>query len=225
MRLLIATKNPHKTAEIAAILRDWFVSDLTAHPEIPAPEETGSTFTENAAIKAVAASLLFPGLVLSDDSGLEVDALGGAPGVISARYAGPGASDADNRARLLRELSTEGARGKARSARFRCVMAIAEAGVMLATFDGAVEGVIVNEEKGDGGFGYDALFVPEGFCETFGQLAASTKNQLSHRARALAKAAVFLRGWNANQETACHPERNGGSLSDQSEGEGPRIAE
>jgi len=191
-RLLIATKNAHKTAEIAAILSGWLVSDLTAHPGIPAPEETGSTFEENAGIKAVAASLLFPGLVLSDDSGLEVDALGGAPGVISARYAGPGATDAGNRARLLRELAAEGARGQARTARFRCVMAVAEAGAILATFSGAVEGIIVNEEKGDGGFGYDALFVPAGFCETFGQLAATTKNQLSHRARALAAAAVFI---------------------------------
>jgi len=192
-RLLIATKNAHKTAEIAAILHGWEVTDLTAHPEIPAPEETGTTFAENAGIKAVAASLLFPGVVLSDDSGLEVDALGGAPAVTSARYAGPAATDADNRARLLRELTTEGARGKARSARFRCVIAVAEAGTVLATFSGAVEGIIVNEEKGAGGFGYDALFVPEGFCETFGQLPATTKNQLSHRARALAGASAFLK--------------------------------
>jgi XTP/dITP diphosphohydrolase len=190
--LLIATKNAHKTAEIAAMLPGWQVSDLTAHPEIPAPEETGVTFEENAAIKAVAASLLFPGMVLSDDSGLEVDALDGAPGVYSARYAGLNATDADNRARLLRELEAVGTRGKARSARFRCVMAIAEAGVVLDTFAGAVEGVIVNQEKGGGGFGYDPLFVPEGFCETFGQLPAETKNQLSHRARALEGAAAFL---------------------------------
>src|SRR4051794_33733585 len=105
MRLLVATKNAHKTAEIRAMLgADWTVEDLTVHPDIPAPEETGSTFAENAAIKALAASARFPGYVLADDSGLEVDALGGAPGVISARYAGPGATDADNRGRLLREL-------------------------------------------------------------------------------------------------------------------------
>jgi XTP/dITP diphosphohydrolase len=190
--LLIATKNAHKTAEIAAILAGWDVSDLTAHPQIVAPDETGATFAENAVIKAVAASELFAGLVLADDSGLEVDALGGAPGVISARYAGPGATDADNRARLLRELETKGARGKERTARFRCVMTLAEHGLVLGTFDGAVEGVVINQEKGAGGFGYDALFVPTGFCETFGQLPAETKNQLSHRARALAKVAAFL---------------------------------
>src|SRR6202012_2470277 len=112
--LLIATKNAHKTAEIRAILgASWEVTDLNAHPEVPAPEETGDTFAENAAIKAVAASQLFPSYVLSDDSGLEVEALGGAPGVISARYAGPKATDADNRAKLLRELATDSVRGKA----------------------------------------------------------------------------------------------------------------
>lgn len=191
--LLIATKNAHKTAEIAAMLPGWEVSDLTAFPEIPAPEETGATFAENAAIKAQAASQRFPGLVLSDDSGLEVDALAGAPGVISARYAGPAATDAENRALLLRELDATGARGKARTARFRCVMVLAEGGLLLGTFEGAVEGVIINQEKGGGGFGYDALFVPEGHCETFAQLPSETKNQLSHRARALAKVAAFLR--------------------------------
>ncbi len=192
MHLLIATKNAHKTAEISAILSGWKVSDLTAHPHIPAPDETGATFAENAAIKALAAAAHFTGLVLSDDSGLEVDALGGAPGVISARYAGPGATDADNRARLLRELDATGARGPARTARFRCVMVLVEKGAVLGTFDGAVEGIIINQEKGEGGFGYDSLFVPEGFCETFGQLSTATKNQLSHRARALTKVATCL---------------------------------
>lgn len=192
-RLLIATKNAHKTAEISAIFGpEWEVSDLTAHPEIPSPEETGETFAENAAIKALAAAERFDGWVLSDDSGLEVDALDGAPGVRSARYAGEGASDADNRARLLRELESSGARGKARTARFHCVMVLAESGHVLGTFDGAVEGIIVNQEKGVGGFGYDPLFVPEGYCETFGQLPVEVKNQLSHRARALEKVKQFL---------------------------------
>ncbi|MHA3772714.1 RdgB/HAM1 family non-canonical purine NTP pyrophosphatase [Verrucomicrobiota bacterium sgz303538] len=192
-RLLIATKNAHKTAEIRAMLgSEWEVTDLTAHPEIPAPEETGETFAENAAIKALAAAERFDGLVLSDDSGLEVDALDGAPGVRSARYAGEDASDADNRARLLRELNSTGARGKARTARFHCVMVLAESGRVLGTFDGAVEGIIVNQEKGEGGFGYDPLFVPDGYCETFGQLPPEVKNQLSHRARALEKVRAFL---------------------------------
>ena len=189
--LLVATRNAHKTEEIRAILGSaWEVSDLTTHPDAPSPEETGATFAENAAIKALAASRVFDGWVLGDDSGLEVDALAGVPGVRSARYAGPGATDADNRAKLLSAL--EGVRGKARGARFRCAMVLAKAGAMLGTFEGAVEGVIVNGERGEGGFGYDALFVPDGHCETFAQLPPSTKNTLSHRARALAHAAAFL---------------------------------
>jgi len=193
-RLLIATKNSHKAVEIRAILGgDWEVTDLNAHPEIPAPDETGITFAENAAIKALAASKLFAGFVLSDDSGLEVDALGGAPGVYSARYAGPAATDADNRARLLRELGADGVRGKARSARFRCAICVVRDGAVLGTFDGEVEGVIINHERGEGGFGYDPLFVPAGYCETFAQLPAEVKNRESHRARALAQAREFLR--------------------------------
>lgn len=194
-RLLIATKNAHKAEEIRAILgAAWTVTDLNAHRSVVPPEETGATFEENAIIKAEAASHTFPGLVLSDDSGLEVDALDGAPGVISARYAGLKATDADNRAKLLRELEADGARGKARSARFRCVMCVAQDGRVLGTFDGAVEGVIINAERGEGGFGYDSLFVPTGYCETFAQLSAEVKNRESHRARALAKAHSFLSG-------------------------------
>ena len=190
-RLLIATQNAHKTSEIAALLGPaWAMSDLNAHPDIPAPEETGETFAENAAIKALAASRLFPGLVLADDSGLEVDALGGAPGVRSARYAGPQATDADNRAQLLTALA--GVPGKERTARFRCVLVLAEGGEPRATFDGTVEGTILDAERGDGGFGYDSLFVPDGFCETFAQLPAATKNTLSHRGRAMDKARAFL---------------------------------
>ena len=191
--LLIATKNAHKTSEIRQILGDaWQVTDLSAHPEVIAPEETGDTFAENAAIKAVAASLIFPGIVLADDSGIEAYALGGRPGVYSARYAGEDATDADNRVKLLHELDASGARGKERSGRFRCVMALAENGQVIGTFDGAVEGIIINQEKGEGGFGYDPLFVPEGHCETFAQLPASVKNSMSHRGRALEKAMAFL---------------------------------
>jgi XTP/dITP diphosphohydrolase len=191
-RLLIATKNAHKTAEIRAILGgQWDVTDLTAHPDVPAPEENGTTFEENARIKAEAASLVFPGLVLSDDSGLEVDALGGAPGVNSARYAGEQGNDAANRARLKRELTATGA-PEPWTARFRCAMAIAKAGRTVATFDGRVEGRVTRVERGTGGFGYDALFIPDGQTETFGELSAETKNSMSHRARALAKAAMIL---------------------------------
>ena len=193
MTLLVATKNSHKTGEIRAILGpDWQVTDLNAHPEILSPEETGETFQANAEIKALAASQLFAGVVMADDSGLEVDALGGAPGVRSARYAGENATDAENRAKLLRELELAGARGKERSARFRCALAIAQGGRVLGVFEGAVEGIITPHERGSGGFGYDKLFVPEGECSTFGELSAEVKNRLSHRARALAGAVRFL---------------------------------
>lgn len=187
-QLLIATRNAHKTDEIRAMLGPrWEVSDLNAHPEMPSPEENGDTFTENATIKALAASRVFPGFVLADDSGLEVDALDAEPGVHSARYAGEYASDADNRAKLLRELDRREARGRQRTARFRCVMALTRGVDLLELGMGAVEGVIINAERGAGGFGYDSLFVPEGHCETFAQLPAEVKNSLSHRARALAR--------------------------------------
>ncbi len=198
MRLVIATGNAHKTEEIRIMLGDLIdeVSDLRAHPEISPPEETGTTFEENAAIKAleVSAALGPESMVLSDDSGLEVDALHGAPGVYSARYAGKAATDVDNRRKLLDEITRAGARGKARSARFRCVMVLARGGNKLGVFEGAVEGIIANEEKGEGGFGYDSLFIPENYCETFGQLPAEVKNSLSHRARALEQVRKALPG-------------------------------
>ncbi len=188
--LLVSTRNTHKLAEIRQILGTCFeVLDLSAIPGLGEVEETGSTFEENAALKALAASALFEGWVMADDSGLEVDALGGAPGVYSARFSGPGASDASNRLLLLKKL--EAVRGKARSARFRCAIALARDGAVRAIFNGSVEGVIVPKEKGSGGFGYDPVFVPEGHCGTFAELPAETKNRLSHRARAL----EALRAW------------------------------
>ena len=193
--LIVATHNSHKTREIAAILAGCFdeVTDLTAFPAIPPAEETGTTFLENATIKALAASRALPeAMVLADDSGLEVDALGGAPGVHSARYSGPDATDRSNRAKLLAELEKVGARGKDRSGRFHCVLVLARAGEAIAVFDGLVEGTIANHGKGDLGFGYDSLFLPEGHCETFGELPPETKHALSHRGRALAKLKEWL---------------------------------
>jgi XTP/dITP diphosphohydrolase len=192
-RLLVSTRNTHKIAEIRAILGPRFeIMDLSAVPDMPEVEETGSTFEENAALKAVAASHLFDGWVVADDSGLEVDALDGAPGVISARFSGPGATDASNRALLLERMAS--IRGKLRSARFRCVISLAKSGTVLASFQGTVEGTIINSEKGSGGFGYDPLFVPAGHCETFAQLGAEVKNALSHRAQALASMSQWI-GW------------------------------
>ena len=183
--VLVSTRNAHKLVEIRQILGPSFeLLDLSSVPALGEVEETGTTFEENAALKALAASAHFDGWVLADDSGLEVDALGGAPGVRSARFSGEGATDVTNRALLLEKLATVPA--DQRSARFRCVIALARGGEVLAHFSGAVEGVIIQSEKGEGGFGYDPLFVPEGFGETFAELGAETKNRLSHRGRALA---------------------------------------
>jgi XTP/dITP diphosphohydrolase len=183
--VLVSTRNAHKLVEIRQILGPSFeLLDLSSVPALGEVEETGTTFEENAALKALAASAHFDGWVLADDSGLEVDALGGAPGVYSARFSGEGATDVTNRALLLEKLTTVPA--DQRSARFRCVIALARGGEVLAHFSGAVEGVIIQSEQGAGGFGYDPLFVPEGFGETFAELGAETKNRLSHRGRALA---------------------------------------
>lgn len=195
--LLVATGNAHKTQEIAAMLGDkWVVEDLRAHPGLGSPEESGATFEANARIKAEAASAMLAGRwVLSDDSGLEVDALGGEPGVYSARYGGEGAGDAGNRERLKRELLSVGQdRENGWTARFRCCMAVALDGVILAVFNGAVEGRIIASEQGEGGFGYDPLFIPDGYKDSFGVLPAETKNSLSHRARALTQMARWLEG-------------------------------
>jgi XTP/dITP diphosphohydrolase len=193
--LLLATGNSHKTREVRALLgAGWEIEDLSAHPDWPEVAETGATFAENAGLKAVAASLRAPGtLVLADDSGLEVDALAGAPGVYSARYAGPGAGDAANRRKLLAELESRGVSRERPGARFRCHIAVARNGSWLAGFDGVVEGAIAPEERGDGGFGYDALFIPLGHDQTFGELPAEVKNRFSHRAAALAQVANWLR--------------------------------
>jgi XTP/dITP diphosphohydrolase len=190
--LLVATRNPHKTREIRQILGDDFaLQDLSAYPDVPEIAETGETLEENASIKVLAAASRCAGLVTADDSGLEVDALEGAPGIFSARYAGDNATDQQNIEKLLRELS---AKGGAQSARFRCVVALAEDGRLVRTFAGAVEGKIIDRPRGKGGFGYDPLFVPKGFSQTFAELSAAIKNRISHRAEALRRLIEFLSG-------------------------------
>jgi XTP/dITP diphosphohydrolase len=184
--LIVATRNAHKAREIQRILgADFTVRDLSAHPETPETVESGKTFEENAVLKATAASRQLPGLILADDSGLEVDALGGAPGIYSARYARQNATDKQNIDKLLAELARI-ERAK-RSARFRCLIALAREGKLLGTFEGVVEGVIVDPPRGVSGFGYDSVFTPRGFSKTFGQLSPTEKDRVSHRARALKK--------------------------------------
>jgi XTP/dITP diphosphohydrolase len=208
-QLIIATRNVHKTREIQRILGpDFAIGDLSEHPEIPEVVESGRTFEENAALKAIAASRQLPGFVIADDSGLEVDALDGAPGIYSARYAGENAGDKQNIDKLLGELSQRQVwRNHAGchhetgqvadlphfpSAHFRCVLALARSGQILGAFEGVVAGIIVDLPRGRNGFGYDPIFLPKGFDQTFGELAPAEKDRLSHRARAVEKLRAFL---------------------------------
>lgn len=191
--LTIATGNKHKAQEIAAILPPHFeVRTLADYPQVPEVEETGTTFAENAALKACGVSAALPGLVLADDSGLCVDALGGAPGVISARYAGQHGNDAANNAKLLADLAALPADTAPHTARFMCAMCLAEGGHVLAEFVGKVEGCITPTPAGCGGFGYDPLFVPQGYPCTMAELPAEEKNRISHRADALQQFIAYL---------------------------------
>jgi XTP/dITP diphosphohydrolase len=185
-KLIVATRNSHKTRELREILGNAFeLEDLTAHSAIPEIPETGLTFEENATIKALAVAKHSSAMVVADDSGLEVDALRGAPGVYSARYAGVGASDQENIDKLLLELRRHDPGGQKRTARFRCVIVLAQNGVVIRAVEGIVEGIIVDPPRGSNGFGYDPIFQPAGYAETFGELGATTKNRMSHRARAV----------------------------------------
>jgi len=194
IELVVATRNGHKTREIQLILGPEFsVRDLGAHPEVSEIRESGTSFEENAKLKALAASKQLPALVIADDSGLEVDALGGAPGIYSTRYAGANATDTDKINKLLRELARVSATEDGRRARFRCVVALARNGNLLGTFEGIVEGNIADQARGDSGFGYDPIFVPEGLKQTFGELPTEVKNTISHRAKAIRALADRLR--------------------------------
>jgi XTP/dITP diphosphohydrolase len=182
MELLLATRNQHKTREFRELLgADFGVIDLTATPEIAMPDETGRTFAENAILKATSIAKRVDGLVIADDSGLEVDALDGAPGIYSARYTGREATDATNVEKLLRELKNE----SKRSARFRCVIALAQEGKVLGAFEGVVNGTIVDLPRGTAGFGYDPIFQPAGCNQTFAEMPPDLKNKISHRAKAV----------------------------------------
>ena len=185
VRLLLATRNSHKTREFSEILGpDFVVRDLSAETGSPVVEETGKTFTENAILKAIAISKRFSGLVVADDSGLEVDLLDGAPGVYSARYAGPGATDQENLARLLSEIRRFPDQTQP-IARFRCALALAREGELQATFEGVVEGTIIDPPRGQSGFGYDPVFQAAGSGKTFAELSSAEKNRISHRAGAI----------------------------------------
>ncbi|SKA94325.1 XTP/dITP diphosphohydrolase [Prosthecobacter debontii] len=200
-KILLATTNIHKTEEVAAMLgSDWQVTDLRNHPEIILPEETGLSFEENAIIKAKGASAALPGmLILADDSGLEVDALNGAPGVRSARFAGEGSTDERNRAELRRQLRERSRNpGQSFPGRFHCCLVVVKDGEVLHVTNGTVEGRVTVTAQGKGGFGYDSMFIPEGYNKSFGVLPAEVKNQLSHRARAMESMQKWLQSAGSN---------------------------
>jgi len=191
--LLLGSANRNKARELAELLKGlpWDVRGLNDFPEVEAPEEHGTTFEENAILKARFYTSQFGVACVADDSGLEVDALDGAPGIYSARYAGPGCSDDDNNYKLLEAL--DGIPWHERTARFRCCAALVRPGMDDAHVEfGTVEGHITIAGAGENGFGYDPLFVPAGQDRTFGEMTLSQKHAISHRGRAFAGMRAFL---------------------------------
>ena len=192
-RLAIATKNAHKLRELARICRDWPVRWLTVQnhpgpwPEVPEPHDT---YLDNALEKARAIALALGEPTIADDSGIEADALDGEPGPRSARFAGEGASDADNLAKLIETIRDEPA--DARTARYRCMAAIAWPDGRALHADGVCEGTLLVTPKGTRGFGYDPIFVPRGEDRTMAELDDDEKDRISHRGRAFRALAELL---------------------------------
>lgn len=196
-KILLATNNTHKVEEIQAILKDLGYEVLARDQVYDGNfdvDENADTLAGNALLKAQALRNLVPEsyMVLADDTGLFVDALDGAPGVHSARYAGEDHDDEANKKKLLKEL--EDLPETERTARFKTVMALVEAGKDPVFIEGALEGKIAEEERGSSGFGYDPLFIPEGYSLSLGQMNPEEKNRISHRHNALIKLAEYLKG-------------------------------
>ncbi len=192
MQLLVASRNRHKLKEIEAILAELNF-ELKSSADIPGlaeVKEDAATVRDNAVKKAVETARAAKMLTIADDTGLEVDALGGEPGVKSARYAGEEATYHENNQKLLAALN--GVPMEKRTARFRCVVAIADADGLVDVVEGICNGTILEEERGGGGFGYDPLFIPDGQVKTFAELSPDVKNRISHRAKALQKAWAVL---------------------------------
>ena len=194
-RLVLATLNPDKARELGALLGDipFEVLSLSSLPGAALPAEGDESYRANALAKARAVARASGGFALADDSGIEVDALGGRPGVRSARYGGPGLSDSERCATLLSELKD--VPQERRTARFRCVVALASPDGREEAVEGVVEGIITDAPRGTGGFGYDPLFFYPSLGRTFADLDPSVKNRVSHRGRALALAREVLRRW------------------------------
>lgn len=198
MKLVVGTNNAGKIRELNELLVNLPVeiSGLGEFENVFDVEETGTTFAENAMLKANSYALQTGFWALSDDSGLEVEALGGAPGVYSARYAGENADNAQKIAKLLGEL--DAANSESRRARFVCVMALAdESGEIKFLAEGICDGKIASAARGTNGFGYDPVFIPDGYEQTFGELSSTVKREISHRARAIQKIIRFLRDFTA----------------------------
>jgi XTP/dITP diphosphohydrolase len=206
--LLLATHNEGKLAELRGLLAGFPIAVATA-TDAPEVDETGSTFAENALLKARAVAAWSGEWALADDSGLEVDALDGRPGVFSSRYAGPGATDDDRNARLLAEM--EGVPDAARTARFRCVVALVAPDGRAWTRDGSCEGQIAHAPRGTNGFGYDPLFLLPERGLTMAELTPEEKARISHRGQALAAMREVLTGL---LEDRFHPEKHGERRND-----------
>lgn len=190
---VIGSKNPKKAAEMQAILADCDVKIVTVEelrPDLESPEETGTTFQENAALKALYFASATGYVCIADDSGLEVDALRNAPGVYSSRYAGLDGDDTANNLKLLREM--DGIPTEKRGAQFRTVVCLAFPGQVMLMSEGVVRGRILESPQGEGGFGYDPLFYYPPFDRSFGQIPAEQKASVSHRGQALAKLKVDI---------------------------------
>ena len=194
-QILLATGNAGKVREILDVLGDLPVKirRLSEFPGLPEAVESGATFEENAAIKAMHYAGLTDLVTLAEDSGIEIDALGGAPGVYSARFSGEHGDDAANNAKVIEQLRT--VPQARRTGRFRCVCVLASADKVIARAEGAIEGRILDELRGGGGFGYDPLFyVPELGCTT-AEISREQKNQISHRGKALRAIKSQIEGW------------------------------
>ncbi len=192
-QLVLATRNPHKVREISEILSGTGLTVLSFQdfPDLPEVEEDGETLEENAVKKAATIAAVTGLPSLADDTGLEVDALDGAPGVVSARYAGAGATYDDNNRKLLAALA--GVPPSRRRASFRCVVALAVPGEPIRCVEGRTDGVILEEPRGQGGFGYDPVFLPDGYDRTYAEMGAREKNAVSHRGKAVRAAAELVR--------------------------------
>lgn len=193
--LVLATANRAKGRELAALLADlpYRIRDLSAYPGVELPPEGESSYAENALGKARAVSAATGALALADDSGIEVDALGGHPGLLSARYGGPDLTDPERNALMLREL--KGVPTERRTARYRAVVAVTAPDGREATVEGTVEGVLLDAPRGQGGFGYDPIFYYPPLGATFAEIPAEAKHAVSHRGRAMALARELLRRW------------------------------